>query len=115
MDITTLKAHLGDELYAQVEEKLKPVEGMQLIATNDGSWLPKARLDEELAKLKDSRAAVSALTKQLEEAKKAGESASALQATIESLRQQVTERDATITGIAPNPSSTACNPAQRRV
>lgn len=99
MDVTTLRAHLGDELYAQVEEKLKPVEGLQLIATNDGSWLPKSRLDEELAKLRDSRSAVAALTKQLEEAKKSGESVTTLQATIDSLKQQVADKDAAITGM----------------
>lgn len=99
MDISSLKAHLGDELFAQVEEKLKPVEGLQVIATNDGSWLPKTRLDEELTKLRDSRTTISTLTKQLEEAKKAGESVTTLQATIDSLKQQVSDRDATITGM----------------
>jgi len=99
MDISSLKTYLGDELFGQVEEKLKGVDGMQLIATNDGSWLPKSRLDEELNKLKDSRTTISTLTRQLEEAKKAGESVTTLQATIDSLKQQVAERDTTITGM----------------
>ena len=99
MDISSLKTHLGDELYAQVEEKLKGVEDLTVIPTKDGSWVPKTRLDEELGKLKDSRTTISTLTKQLEEAKKAGESVTTLQATIDSLKQQVTERDQTITGM----------------
>lgn len=99
MDISSLKPHLGDELYTQVEEKLKAIEDMTLIPTKDGSWVPKTRLDEELNKLKDSRTTISTLTKQLEDAKKAGESVTTLQATIDSLKQQVTERDQTITGM----------------
>lgn len=99
MDISSLKTHLGEELYGQVSEKLKDVEGFTVIPTNDGSWVPKTRLEEELTKLKDSRTTISTLTKQLEEAKKAGEGATALQATIDSLKQQITDRDNTITGM----------------
>lgn len=99
MDISSLKTHLGDDLFNQVSEKLKGVDGLTIIATNDGSWVPKTRLDEELNKIKDQKTTISTLTKQLEEAKKAGESATALQATIDSLNQQVKDRDATITGM----------------
>ena len=99
MDVTSLKTHLGDELFAQVEAKLKGVDGLTIIPTNDGSWLPKSRLDEELGKIKDHKATISTLTKQLEEAKKAGESASTLQATIDSLNQQLKDKDAAITGM----------------
>ena len=99
MDISTLKAHLGEELFTQVEEKLRDLDGLAIIPTNDGSWLPKARLDEELGKQKTLKGTVATLTQQLAEAKKAGESAAALQATVESLTQQVKDRDATITGM----------------
>lgn len=99
MDISSLKTHLGDELYTQVEEKLKGVEGLSVIPTNDGSWVPKSRLDEELNKIKDYRTTVSTLNKQLEEAKKAGQDTTTLQATIDSLKAQVAERDSTITGM----------------
>ena len=99
MDIASLKTHLGDDLFTQVEEKLKGVEGLSIITTNDGSWVPKSRLDEELGKIKDQRTTISTLTKQLEEAKKAGESVTTLQATIDSLKNDVAERDATITGM----------------
>lgn len=99
MDISSLKPHLGDDLFAQVEEKLKGVEGLSVIHTNDGSWVPKSRLDEELTKIKDQKTTISTLTKQLEEAKKAGDGAATLQATIDTLTQQVKDRDATITGM----------------
>lgn len=99
MDISTLKAHLGDELFPQVESALQGVEGLSIIATNDGSWLPKSRLDAELGKQKEMRTTINQLTQQLAEAKKAGEGAATLQATIDSLNQQIQERDATITGM----------------
>ena len=99
MDISSLKTHLGDELFTQVEEKLKPVEGLSIIPTNDGSWVPKSRLDDELTKIKDQRTTISTLTKQLEEAKKAGESVTTLKATIDTLKNDVAQRDATITGM----------------
>lgn len=98
MDISFLKPHLG-ELYTQVETALKDVEGLSVIRTDDGSWVPKSRMDEEQGKLRDSKAAVATLTRQLEEAKKAGESVATLQATVEALKQQVSERDTTITGM----------------
>ena len=98
MDISFLKPYLG-ELYAQVETALKDVEGLSVIRTDDGSWVPKSRMDEEQGKLKDSRSAITTLTRQLEEAKKAGESVATLQATIDTLKQQLAERDTTITGM----------------
>lgn len=99
MDISTLKAHLGDDLFSQVEEKLKDVDGLTIIPTNDGSWLPKTRLDEEIGKQKNLKGTIATLTQQLAEAKKAGENAGTLQATVDSLTQQVKERDATIAGM----------------
>ena len=99
MDITALKAQLGDELYAQAAEKLKDVEGMSIIQTNDGSWLPKARLDDEIGKHRATKAALADLTKQLEEAKKAGEGSEALKEAVEALKAQLAERDSTISGM----------------
>ena len=99
MDISTLKAHLGDELFSQVEEKLSGVDGLTIIPTNDGSWLPKTRLDEEIGKQKNLKATITTLNQQLAEAKKAGDSAAALQASVDALTQQVKDRDATIAGM----------------
>ena len=53
MDITMLKEYLGDELYARAEEKLGGVGDLQVIAAHDGSWLPRARLDQEIAKRRE--------------------------------------------------------------
>ena len=99
MDISTLKAHLGDDLFAQVEAKLKDVDGLTIIPTNDGSWLPKSRLDDEIGKQKTLKATITTLNQQLAEAKQKGDTADTLQSTIDSLKQQVADRDATITGM----------------
>ena len=99
MDVSTLKAHLGDDLFGQVEAALKDVDGLTIIPTNDGSWIPKAKFDEETGKQKTLKATITTLNQQLTEAKQKGESATALQATIDSLKQQVADKDATITGM----------------
>ena len=92
MDATMLKAHLGDELFAQVAAKLNPIEGLSIIATNDGSWIPKARFDEERGKVKT-------LTADLEKAKTAGADMDTYKARITALEKDVADRDATITSI----------------
>lgn len=61
MDTKLLKDCLGDELYAQVAEKLEAAEGLRIIATGDGSWLPKSRLDEEIAKRNELKKTVEEL------------------------------------------------------
>lgn len=62
MDISLLKESLGEELYAQAAEKLEGLAGLRLIATDDGSWLPKSRLDEEIAKRNELKKTVERLT-----------------------------------------------------
>lgn len=99
MDVSTLKAHLGEDLFGQVETALKDVDGLTIIPTNDGSWIPKAKFEEETGKQKTLKATITTLNQQLAEAKQKGESATALQATIDTLKQQVADRDATITGM----------------
>ena len=99
MDISTLKSHLSEDLFTQVEAALKDVDGITIIPTNDGSWLPKTRLEEEIGEQKTLKATITTLNQQLAEAKQKGESATALQATIDTLKQQVADKDATITGM----------------
>lgn len=99
MDLTMLKTHLGDELYAQVEEKLGGLDGFQVIATNDGSWMPKARLDAEITKRKDLQTTVNSLTGELNEAKKQLEASGSLKDQVDKLTADLAERDQTITGM----------------
>lgn len=97
MDITILKQHLGDELFAQVNEKLGSVDGLTIINTGDGSWIPKTRFEGEREKVKALNANIASLTTELDEAKKASGSIPALNQQIEQLKNDVAERDGRIT------------------
>lgn len=47
MDNEFLKPILGDDLYAQFSEKMNSAEGVRLANIADGSFIPKAKYDEE--------------------------------------------------------------------
>lgn len=96
MDINLLKAHLGDELFTQVQEKLGSLDGFAVIPTNDGSWLPKSRLDDEITKRNGLKETIKTLTQQLQEANDKVKSSGTLQAQVDQLTKDLAARDATI-------------------
>ena len=99
MDVSMLKAHLGDELYAQVEGKLSGLDGFAVIATNDGSWLPKSRLDAEITKRRDLQTTINTITGELNDTKAKLAASSGLQGQVDKLTADLAERDKTITGM----------------
>lgn len=99
MDVSTLKAHLGDELFSQVEEALKGVDGLTIIPTNDGSWVPKSRLTDEIGKRKALNDTITDLTAQLKEANDKVAASGTLQSQVDKLTQDLADRDQTITGM----------------
>lgn len=99
MDITMLRSHLGDELYTQVEERLGGLDGFRVIATNDGSWVPKTRIEEETAKARDLRTTVNSLTKELNDTKSKLEAAGTLQSQVDKLTADLADRDQQIVGM----------------
>jgi len=99
MDINLLKAHLGDDLFAQVQERLGDLEGFAVIATNDGTWLPKARLDDEIGKRNSLKETIKTLTKQLQEAEEKATASSGLTTQLEQAQQTIAEREATIAAL----------------
>lgn len=99
MDVSNLKAHLSDELFSQVEEALKGVDGLTIIPTNDGSWVPKSRLTEEIGKRKSLNDTIADLTAQLKEANDKVTASGTLQSQVDKLTQDLADRDATITGM----------------
>ena len=99
MDISTLKTHLGDELFAQVEAALKDVDGLTIIPTNDGSWVPKTRLTEEINKRKALNDNIADLTKQLKDANDKVTASGTLQSQVDKLTADLADRDKTITGM----------------
>lgn len=98
MDISELKATLGDDLYAQVTEKVSGVENLRLINTADGKWIPKSRFDAERQTSKDLQSQIDDLNKQIADSAKAAETAGAsYKAQIEKLEKSVEESKTKIT------------------
>ena len=93
MPIDFLKPVLGEELFNQVSEKLNATTGITLANIADGSYIPKAKYDEERTKAKNLTAQVNTLTTQLNEAQQKAGSVDELNAKITQLTQDVTERD----------------------
>ena len=92
MSIDFLKPVLGDDLFTQVSEKLSE-SGITIANVSDGSYVPKAKFDEERNKAKTLTAQVNDLNSQLEEAKKNAGDAEALSKQIAKLTKDVEERD----------------------
>lgn len=99
MDVSTLKNHLGEDLFSQVEDALKGVDGLTIIPTNDGSWVPKSRLTDEIGKRKALNDTISDLTAQLKEANEKVAASSTLQSQVDKLTGDVADRDKTIAGM----------------
>lgn len=99
MDVSMLKTHLGDELYAQVEEKVGSLDGFTVITTNDGTWLPKTKLDAEIQKRRDLQSTINTLTKDLNDANDKLSKSGTLQAQVDQLTKDLADRDKTIAGM----------------
>ena len=59
-----LKPILGDELYTQFLAKMANVSGITLVNASDGSYIPKAKFDTEVAAKKQYSGQVSELSRQ---------------------------------------------------
>lgn len=99
MNIDFLKPYLGDELYTQVSDKLSSATGLTLANIADGSYIPKAKYDDERNKVKTLNAQVGTLTTQLEEAQKSAGDTAALNDKIVKLMQDVSDRDTKLANI----------------
>lgn len=97
MNIDFLKPYLGDELFAQVNEKLEGATGLTLVNTADGSYVPKAKFADEHNNVKTLTAQVQSLTEELEQAKAGAADVDALNQRIEALTKDVADRDGKIT------------------
>lgn len=98
MNLDFLKPVLGDELFPQVVEKLKG-SGMQLANVADGSYIPKAKFDEQLEKVHTLQTAVSQRDDMIKAEQAKNASVDTLQAKIDQLTKDVADRDAKIKGV----------------
>lgn len=107
MALEFLEQALGEELYQQVCEKLDGVTGITLANIADGSYIPKAKFDEEraktrkathdvnelAAKLNEANTKIDDVTAQLSEANARVANVNSLNAQIAKLSKDVTDRD----------------------
>lgn len=94
MDIAMLKEYLGDTLYAQAEEKLSGIDGLQVIAAHDGTWLPKARLDEEIARRREAQSALDAMAEKARDSEELRAQVAELTRQLEKSRRSAVLREA---------------------
>lgn len=94
-----LKPVLGDELFAQFDEKMNSAQGITLANIADGSYIPKNKFDEVNTKLRTANTTINTLKGQLETAQGQSGDAEGLRQQIETLKGDIATKDATIASI----------------
>lgn len=100
MSIDFLRPILGDDLFAQVSEKLATESGINLVNVADGSYVPKTKFDAERTKKQDLETKITDLTAQLGESNQKLEAMDSLNQQITKLTQDVADRDGKIASLS---------------
>ena len=101
MELDMLKEQLGDELYGAVSRRLQGVDNLRIIDTQDGSWIPRSRFDEERRGLKSTQEQLRQLQGEHEEFRKSREAEEkAWKEQVAALRGDVTRRDEQIESLS---------------
>lgn len=95
MNLDFLKPALGDELFAQVATALKN-SGLNIVNIADGSYIPKAKFDEQLEKVKALQQTVAERDAAIKQEQAKNGTVDALQSKVDQLTKDLAERDATI-------------------
>lgn len=88
-----LQPVLGDEIFAQFSEKMSGAKGITLVNTADGSYIPKAKLDEERAVSKGYKTQIDDLKVKLTDLQKTADASEALKGQITQLQSDIAARD----------------------
>ena len=99
MPFEFLKPVLGDELFAQFEEKMASATGINLVNIADGSYIPKSKFDELNGKLRTANQSINTLNEQLNTANQKAGTVDELNGKISQLTTDLADRDAKITQI----------------
>jgi len=94
-----LKPILGDELFAQFEEKMSAATGITLANIADGSHIPKSKFDEVNGKLRTANQSIATLNSQLSEAQSKSGTVDELNGKITQLTSDLAARDTQIAQI----------------
>lgn len=89
-----LKDILGEELYAQVAEKLEGNDKVRIVNAADGSWIPKGKLDDERQTVKDLKAQLADINTKLTAAQSGAQDADAVRAQLTQLQADMAAKDA---------------------
>ena len=101
MELDMLKEQLGDELYGAVSRRLQGVDNLRIIDTQDGSWIPRSRFDEERRGLKSTQEQLRQLQGEHEEFRKSREAEEkAWKDQVAALRGDVARRDEQIESLS---------------
>lgn len=95
MNLDFLKPALGDELFAQVATALKN-SGLNIVNIADGSYIPKAKFDEQLDKVKALQQTVAERDATIKQEQAKNGTVDALQSKVDQLTKDLADRDATI-------------------
>ncbi len=101
MELDLLKDSLGEELYETVAKRLAGVENLRVIDTQEGTWIPRARFDEERKSLKTAQEQLRTLQGEHEELKRnrAAEE-KAYREQVAALKGDLTRRDEQIESLS---------------
>lgn len=95
MNLDFLKPALGDELFAQVATALKN-SGLNIVNIADGSYIPKAKFDEQLDKVIALQQTVAERDATIKQEQAKNGTVDALQSKVDQLTKDLADRDATI-------------------
>ena len=85
---------LGDELFAQVAEVLSKAEGVTIVNTADGSYVPRSKLDDERNVSKGYKAQIDELNGKLTQAQESAKDYDALKSQLTQLQSDMAAKDA---------------------
>lgn len=88
-----LKPVLGDELFAQFDEKMKASEGITIANVSDGSFIPKAKFDEERNNGKAYKQQIEELNGKLTALQQAADGNEALKGQITQLQNDIAAKE----------------------
>lgn len=94
MDIEFLKPMLGDELYAQVVEKLADAENLRLVNAADGSYVPREKMEQLTQSNRQYKAQIAELNTKLTEMQSSAAGAEELRQQLADAQRNLAAREA---------------------
>lgn len=92
-DFDFLKEALGDELFAQVSEKLSEANGIRLVNAADGSYVPKEKMDQLTQSNRQYKQQISELTTRLSDMQASADSVETLKKQLADAQTSLSAKD----------------------